>query len=279
MSIAAPEARAARLRRALADPRFALRRLGQMALQRLCGPMADRSFFLQGQMDIHPRGRWRNPAFVALTGGFFPPEGPGARRIEALDPFDIVRRDMLVLLMRALVVRGTPGALAEVGVYRGQTARLLHHYMPERRLYLFDTFEGFAAADLRDDPARTDGLRLDGHFADTSLARARRMVAPRNDNVIFRPGLFPDSADAETDAETYALVHLDADLKAPIAAGLAYFWPRLAPGGVIVAHDYNAWAGARAAVDEFCAERRLIATPMPDKSGSAVLWKPLAAHA
>ena len=44
--------------------------------------------------------------------------------------------------------------------------------------------------------------------------------------------------------------------------------------GVLVAHDYNAWLGARTAVDRFCAEHGLVPLPMPDKSGSAVLLKP-----
>jgi len=41
--------------------------------------------------------------------------------------------------------------------------------------------------------------------------------------------------------DRFAFVHLDADLEAPIAAGLEFFWPRLTPGEWIVVHDYNAW--------------------------------------
>ena len=263
----------AKLKKTLANPGLAWTRAGQSALKALCRPLMHKSFFLQGQMDIHPKGRWHNPDFVGEFGGFYPAGGAGDRRVVDIDPWDGVRRDMLVLLMRSLVEAKIDGAIAEVGVYKGQTAKLFHHYMPDRRIYLFDTFEGFSEADAGADPAAASVYKLDGNFTDTSLALAQATVAARNDNVRFKKGYFPDSADDEVAAETFALVHLDADLEAPIASGLRYFWPRLAPGGFIVAHDYNAWPGARRAVDAFCAEFKVFAMPMPDKSGSAVIRK------
>lgn len=33
--------------------------------------------------------------------------------------------------------------MAEVGVYTGEFCKLFNRYFPERKLYLFDTFEGF----------------------------------------------------------------------------------------------------------------------------------------
>jgi hypothetical protein len=44
-------------------------------------------------------------------------------------------------------------------------------------------------------------------------------------------------------------------------------------GGYILVHDYNAWIGARKAVDEFFSTRKEIPIPMPDKSGSALIQK------
>jgi hypothetical protein len=80
---------------------------------------------------------------LRLTGGFFPGANHEGRRIYNLDAHDNTRRDMLVLLLRTLIDRKVPGAFAELGVYKGLTARLIHHYAPERTLHLFDTFEGF----------------------------------------------------------------------------------------------------------------------------------------
>ena len=38
------------------------------------------------------------------------------------------------------------GAFAEVGVYKGETARIIHEMDPSRSLHLFDTFEGLPPA-------------------------------------------------------------------------------------------------------------------------------------
>jgi hypothetical protein len=42
---------------------------------------------------------------------------------------------------------------------------------------------------------------------------------------------------------------------------------------MIVVHDYNAWPGARIAVDRFRQSQTVVAVPMPDKCGSVVLVK------
>lgn len=44
---------------------------------------------------------------------------------------------------------GIEGALAELGTYRGDFAWQLNERFPERRLYLFDTFDGFDERDIR----------------------------------------------------------------------------------------------------------------------------------
>ena len=66
------------------------------------------------------------------------------RNIIDICSHDLVRRDMIVLLLRTIVENETKGEIAELGVYKGETAKLIHHYCPERMLNLFDTFEGFA---------------------------------------------------------------------------------------------------------------------------------------
>ena len=56
---------------------------------------------------------------------------------------DYVRLATLELLCRQL--QGVPGAAAELGVYRGFFARCINRLLPERKLYLFDSFEGFSS--------------------------------------------------------------------------------------------------------------------------------------
>ena len=55
---------------------------------------------------------------------------------------DYVRLATLELLCRRL--ESVPGAAAELGVYRGFFAKCINQLNPKRKLYLFDSFEGFA---------------------------------------------------------------------------------------------------------------------------------------
>ena len=140
------------------------------------------------------------------------------------------------------------GAFAELGVYKGDSALLLHLMDPDRTFHLFDTFGGFEEQDMK--PETGEAAEYSPHnFADTSLERVkRRLSSPR---FIFHPGHFPETAQAVAE-ERFALVNLDADLYLPTKAGLEFFYPRLSPGGVIFIHDYNSkWVGLMKAVDEF----------------------------
>ena len=227
---------------------------------------------IQDLMDIHTASRWHSPDFVARFGGFSP---PGQNRPHE-DCFarDRVRSDQIVLLLRELEVRGVSGAMAELGVHRGASARLIHHYCPDRHFYLFDTFEGFTQSDLASESVDF-GYNKTHDFSDTSIALVLAHIAPVNSNVIPVPGWFPGSVSPELEREIFGFVHLDADLEEPIGAGLDFFAPRLAAGGFILVHDYNAWPGARLAVDRFvAASPGWVAVPLADKSGSILLARP-----
>lgn len=242
--------------------------------RRLCRLFQPTAFFLQGQMDINPKSLWHRPDFTFRTGGFFPkPEEAARRVILDLAPWDNTRRDMLILLLRSIIERKVGGDFAEVGVYRGLTARLIHHYAPERRLHLFDTFAGFGRRGAGAEKQSSGHTVAEAHYADTSLDDAAELISPLNDNVLLHKGYFPDSIPSKLADARFAFVHLDADLYEPTFEGLKFFYPRMSRGGFIVIHDYNAWPGSRKAVDDFFRDAPEIPVPMPDKSGSAVITK------
>jgi len=238
-----------------------------------CSLFRNASFYVQGKMDIDPKGLWHNPGFVSATGGYRIPGDKVQRAVLDLEPWDTVRRDMLILLLRKMLERHVPGDMAELGVYRGNTARLIHHYVPERTLHLFDTFSGFDERDVGQERQKT-GLATDQKaFSDTSIELVLRNVQKLNENVEVHPGFFPQSVPAALTQRTFSFVHLDADLYDPTMAGLEFFYPRMAKGGILVVHDYNSWPGARKAVQDFFSDKPEIPIPMPDKSGSAVIVK------
>lgn len=167
------------------------------------------------------------------------------------------------------------GAVAEFGVYKGKTAKLLRMLCADRDLYLFDTFDGFDDRDLKDDGADASGKRaLNGAFKDTSEAAVRAFVG-ESALTHFKAGWFPDSASDLAEDLRFALVHVDCDLEQPARAALEWFWPRLSPGGVMVFHDHGSghWPGIARALEAFFAGTPWSPVPVPDFSGSAIVRK------
>lgn len=180
---------------------------------------------------------------------------------------DWVRRMTLRAVCAAL--ERVPGAAAELGVYRGGFAAELNALLPERTLYLFDTFSGF-------DPAETAALDAEGFLAahrETSEAAVRARL-PHPERAVFRAGRFPETA-AGLEAERFAVVSLDADLEESTLAGLRWFVPRMAPGGCLLLHDWNhpGLPGVRAALERYRAEsgRPLPGVPLCDVGGTLAL--------
>lgn len=182
---------------------------------------------------------------------------------------DLPRLYLLLLNIARVLKEDVPGDIAEIGVYKGNTARILAQAARAsgRRLFLFDTFAGFDAADQAD----TD--RPSRSFADTSLDAVKKFVGAQA--VEYVVGRFPDSLSKVAIAERFAIVHLDCDLYQPTIAGMSYFYPRLSPGGLLILHDYSSghWAGYAQAIDEFLKDKPERPVLLPDKSGSGIIVK------
>ncbi len=186
-----------------------------------------------------------------------------------------IRSATLLRMADRLRCRNIPGDLAELGVYQGDTAWKLNALFPDRALYLFDTFEGFDTRDVQTEAAHACSFVREGEFSDTSMELVLSRF-PHPERAIIRKGYFPDTARGMPET-SYALVSLDADLYAPLLAGLSYFYPRLSPGGMILLHDYNntRFGGAKKAVEDFeAAHGPLLLVPLSDLHGSAVILHP-----
>lgn len=180
---------------------------------------------------------------------------------------DYVRMRTLEALCRELDT--VSGAAAELGVYRGGFARCINALLPERTLYLFDTFTGFDDAEAKGEAA---GFKQ--AHRNTGADRVLRLM-PHPEKAVVKPGLFPASLDGLE--ERFALVSLDVDLEESTLAGLRWFYPRLNPGGFLLLHDYNSprLPGVKRALRRYEAELGgpLPAVPLCDISGSLVLCK------
>ena len=196
--------------------------------------------------------------------------------IETLEPFRKhmdLRLAQIRLLAKEITAANLPGAVAELGVYQGVLAAELNRLFPDRPLYLFDTFTGFPPADVETEHRLAPHTRASaGDFGDTSEEQVRARL-PHPEKAVICKGRFPETM--PHDLPPLAFVSLDPDLYGPTLAGLHAFWPKLVPGGAILIHDYNStqYPGAGNAVRQFCRENRLMAIPLADLHGSAILLK------
>lgn len=178
---------------------------------------------------------------------------------------DYVRLATLELLCRRLA--DVPGAAAELGVYRGFFARCINQLLPERKIYLFDSFEGFA-----EEACATDTFQA--AHANTTIEKVLAIL-PYPEKVILKPGFFPESLNGLE--ESFCLVSLDVDFYQTTLEGLRYFWPRIAEGGYLLLHDWGnpKLPGVAKALQDFERENgcRIPAIPLCDVGGSLILCK------
>ena len=188
----------------------------------------------------------------------------------------------MVLIDQLRTIIDLPGEIAECGCYRGLSSWTICQTLNEEGggfdgtgHHIFDSFAGLSAP-VAEDSADTVGQqhkRLEhmmqpGAFA-CSQEKVQQHLAPFP-GIAYHPGWLPASLADQPD-RTYRFIHLDVDLYDPTAGGLAYFYPRLVPGGIIMTDDYG-WPGARRAFDEFCAANNLAFTAFP--TDQAILRKP-----
>lgn len=217
--------------------------------------------------------RYPPDAYRALPVDF---DAPAQSIIQGVRAFTMTSPERLFALIEALryVSRASiPGAVVECGVWRGGSMMAAARTLIEcgdqsRALYLFDTFEGMSAPTGRD-------TAVDGQSADALLKREDRSD-PRS--AWCRAGLeevksalastryageihyiagkveqtIPDEAPAQI-----ALLRLDTDWYESTRHELEHLYPRLATGGVLIIDDYGHWQGAREAVDEYLAARKI----------------------
>ncbi|MFX1311248.1 MAG: TylF/MycF/NovP-related O-methyltransferase [Promethearchaeota archaeon] len=182
--------------------------------------------------------------------------------------WDPIRYGTIALAINTIKKEKIKGNFAELGVFQGKTSKIIHSLAPEKKLYLFDTFEGFPIEYLED---KEDTNR----FKNTKLNLVKKNIGNLN-NVIIRKGIFPETTKG-LEYETFSFVCLDADLYKSTIEGLKFFYPRISEGGYIFIHDYHnpqeSNAGVLRAVREFMSNKKEKILEIPDVLGSVVIRK------
>jgi len=148
------------------------------------------------------------------------------------------------------------GECFEFGCYRGYSAAFLAETMEalkisNKRIYLFDTWEGMPSADKTCDP-----FYGEGDFADTSIECMRRTLDPWRDRFEYVQGDICKTARLQR-PRPLCYVRIDVDLYEPARRALEATYDWVVDGGIVYFDDYvsEKTVGERLAVDEVLAGR------------------------
>jgi O-methyltransferase len=181
-------------------------------------------------------------------------------RFNELDGFNTGRRWTMYQLLR--LIAAVPGNTAECGVFQGAGSFLIANAGPDprgqpRTHFIFDSFEGLSA------PSAVDGSYWSAGNLACSLETVQSKLAALP-HLRWHKGWIPQVFEG-VERERFAFVHIDVDLHDPTRDSVAFFYPRMNAGGIIVCDDYGftTCPGATKAIDEFLEDKaeRMIALP------------------
>ena len=191
--------------------------------------------------------------------------------------YSMTSQERLVSLSRAvdwLVSEQIAGDIVECGVWKGGSMmlvakRLVRKGVLDKKLFLFDTFEGMSdpgaddissvdqksARDLLDHSDRLAGNNV---WCYSSLEEVKSNLKKTNypvNNLYFKKGKVEDTL-PDPDLENICLLRLDTDWYESTRHELETLYDKLVIGGILIIDDYGHWSGSRKAVDEFIKSRK-----------------------
>jgi hypothetical protein len=195
------------------------------------------------------------------------------------------RQRSLAQALSEVLSNGIAGDIVECGTWRGGLAALVlskliadHH---QKKLYIYDTFEGMPAPSVKDDPRALEqyNQKQDGEYSnwcraglDTVKDTLSKVTENYEQHCVFVVGMVEETLDSVV-PDTIALCRVDTDWYESTKKEFEVLYPRISAGGYMIVDDYTDWSGCKLAVDEY------MNTQAPDSyekhlvSGSLVIKK------
>jgi O-methyltransferase len=147
-----------------------------------------------------------------------------------------------------------PGDTAECGTFSGASSRIIcqankYATCQGKRHHVFDSFERFPK------PERVDGLHETKEDSAYGVEHVQEKVCEFDLTDYYSgwiPAKFPDVKELQ-----FSFVHIDIDRHQPAGDSIAFFYPRMTDGGVILVGDCGITSrqGVTEAVDEFLSDK------------------------
>ena len=188
-----------------------------------------------------------------------------------VSPFTMTSRERIFAAVEAtkyLVKNDIKGDIVECGVWKGGSIMAILETLSQlgdhdRKVYLYDTFEGMTAPTEKDktnyNASAEDLLNANKDkeqnktWAYSPIEEVRNNIAKSGynpANIHFVKGKVEETI-PQTLPGNIALLRLDTDWYESTKHEMEHLYPLIAKNGVLIIDDYGHWQGARKAVDEY----------------------------
>lgn len=143
--------------------------------------------------------------------------------------------------------------LAEIGVLKGGTSKYIAKVVPDRQLYIFDTFKGLPKNFI----SPIDGDFTEETFSDTHIDEVSRYLSDCK-NITIKEGDVPFTFN-ELKNKYFSFVFIDCFLYYSIYSSLLFFSKRINNNSNIIVDDYGRkeCPGVKIAVEKFIKEEKI----------------------
>jgi O-methyltransferase len=190
-------------------------------------------------------------------------------------PYTLIHVERMYSLYKAvqyIVKKGVPGDFVECGVWKGGASMMMAKTLmslgvTDRKIYLYDTFEGMTK------PTEEDKSVMSGKAPVQDIWEREQAGDHNNwcygpidgvkaamattgypaENLIFVKGPVEETL-PKTLPGQIAMLRLDTDWYSSTKHEMEHLFPLLVKDGVLILDDYGYWAGARKAADEYLAQ-------------------------
>jgi O-methyltransferase len=163
------------------------------------------------------------------------------------------------------------GDFVDCGVWKGGSCMLVAYMLKaagvnDRKIYLYDTFEGMTKPGDNDgtfEKEEWERLKINEQTNNWCLSSIEEVKSNMlqtgypGTNIQFIKGKVEDTIPLIIPA-LIALLRLDTDWYESTKHELVHLYPLLASKGVLIIDDYGAWEGARKATDEYFAGQQIL---------------------
>jgi Macrocin-O-methyltransferase (TylF) len=204
----------------------------------------------------------------------------------AVSMLPLARLDNLETCITDIIMREIPGDLVETGVWRGGATIFMRgllkvYNVVDKLVWVADSFEGLPEPDPVKFPLESKAFHSAAmttyykHLA-VGLEEVKRNFAAYNmldEQVKFLKGWFKDTL-PQAPIQKISLLRLDGDYYESTRDALVNLYDKVSVGGYVIVDDYgeDSWTYCRKAVDEFRAERQIIA-PMVRVDRPCAYWQ------